>query len=206
MNEGFEPVVSGPGLVRKFFRAWQRDSHMGLLARLRKVIAVIVELRTARRMLRACTRVDAGARVRGRVILSNRGSMHIGKDFTVHGYFLPVEMNTGPHAKITIGVGVYVNFGTVISAMEAITIGDFVRIGQHSIIADSEWMGDVTHPGDVSPIEIGNRVWLAARVTLRPGVRIGDGSVVMSGSIVESDITAGVIAGGIPARVIRPLG
>jgi acetyltransferase-like isoleucine patch superfamily enzyme len=52
-------------------------------------------------------------------------------------------------------------------------------------------------------VEIGDGVWLAARVTVLPGSRIGAGAVIAAGSVVAGDIPAGNVAGGIPARILR---
>jgi acetyltransferase-like isoleucine patch superfamily enzyme len=35
------------------------------------------------------------------------------------------------------------------------------------------------------------------------GVTIGDGSIIAAGAVVTSDIPASVIAGGVPAKVIK---
>jgi len=81
-------------------------------------------------------------------------------------------------------------------------------IGQHCIVADTEFP-DIPITDEMRrplPIEIGDDVWLAARVTVRPGVKIGKGAIVVAGSIVESDIPPGVVAGGIPARPISRVG
>ena len=40
---------------------------------------------------------------------------------------------------------------------------------------------------------------------INPGVTIGDGTVIGSGSVVTRDIPAGVIAAGNPCRVLRPV-
>src|SRR6185503_13016311 len=53
------------------------------------------------------------------------------------------------------------------------------------------------------PITIEDDVWLAGRVSVLRGSRIGRGSVITAGSVVSGEIPAGVIAGGVPARVIR---
>lgn len=56
-----------------------------------------------------------------------------------------------------------------------------------------------TKHGDVV---IEEYVWVASRVTILPGVRIGRGSVIASGSVVTKDVPAMSIVGGVPAKVI----
>jgi maltose O-acetyltransferase len=48
-------------------------------------------------------------------------------------------------------------------------------------------------------------VWIGNRVTILKGVRIGYGSIVAAGSVVTRSIPPMSIAGGVPAKVIRPL-
>lgn len=50
-------------------------------------------------------------------------------------------------------------------------------------------------------VEIGDNVWFGARVTVIPGVTIGEGAIIQGGSTVTSDIPKGAIAGGHPAEV-----
>ncbi|PCE62606.1 hypothetical protein B7P33_18410 [Sediminicola luteus] len=52
-------------------------------------------------------------------------------------------------------------------------------------------------------IEIGNDVWIGARVTILDGVKIGDGAIIASGSLVNRDIEPYTIVGGIPAKEIK---
>ena len=72
--------------------------------------------------------------------------------------------------------------------------------------------GHAVHPAQRSegiqtsaPITLGDNVWLGANVTVC-GVTIGDGSVIGAGSVVTRDVPAGVIAAGVPCRVIREAG
>ncbi len=50
---------------------------------------------------------------------------------------------------------------------------------------------------------VGNDVWTGYRVTIMPGVRIGHGAIVASGSVVVDDVPDYAVVGGNPARVIR---
>jgi hypothetical protein len=81
-------------------------------------------------------------------------------------------------------------------------------IGPHCIVSDVDIPDALQEQTGLSPkpVEIGERVWLAARVTVRPGVRIGAGAVVAAGSIVERDIPPNVMAIGIPARPLPKWG
>ncbi|AMV31482.1 Streptogramin A acetyltransferase [Pirellula sp. SH-Sr6A] len=61
--------------------------------------------------------------------------------------------------------------------------------------------GDMPYKGDTV---VGNDVWLGYDALIMPGVKIGDGSIVASRSVVVSDVPPYSIVGGNPARVIRP--
>jgi FkbH-like protein len=179
-----------------------RGSNLSRLTR--RIINKAKDTANAIWSLRGCNSVGLGARVKGRVRIENRGSITIGKRFNLSGRWIPVEILTGRAGQVEIGHEVWINFGTVISARSRITIGDRSQIGQHCIICDSDFP-DMSAPTAVLPsgsIEIGENVWIAGRVTVRPGVKIGSGAVIVSGSIVESDVPPNVIAGGIPARVL----
>jgi HAD superfamily phosphatase (TIGR01681 family) len=191
------------GWIRK---AFSRDAG-SLGQRFRKGITRIVGVANAQWSLWRCTSVGSGAHVRGRMRLENRGSVVIGKRFSVVSRWVPTELLSGERGRIEIGDAVWINFGVVIAANERVKIGDRVMIGQHCIVSDTDFpdvpAGEVSPPGRA--IEIGDDVWLAGRVTVRPGVRIGPGSIIIAGSIVAKDIPAYVVAGGIPARPLRKL-
>jgi acetyltransferase-like isoleucine patch superfamily enzyme len=50
---------------------------------------------------------------------------------------------------------------------------------------------------------IGQRAWIAANVTILPGVNIGENAVIGAGSLVNHDIPSNCVAVGVPARVIK---
>jgi len=59
---------------------------------------------------------------------------------------------------------------------------------------------DLPHKGDTV---IGNDVWVGYESVIMPGVKIGDGAIIASKSVVVSDVPAYNIFGGNPARCIR---
>lgn len=56
---------------------------------------------------------------------------------------------------------------------------------------------------DFKPVTIGNDVWIGARVTILPGVKIGNGCIIGAGSVVTKDLPNFAIGGGNPARVLK---
>lgn len=115
-------------------------------------------------------------------------------------------------AKIRIGDRVGIS-GASIVARKKITIGDDVLIGASVKIADNDF-----HPIDhvartvndeseikVSPVEIGNGVWIGANSMVLKGVRIGDGAVVGAGSVVTRDVRPRTLVAGCPAKEIRDI-
>jgi acetyltransferase-like isoleucine patch superfamily enzyme len=56
---------------------------------------------------------------------------------------------------------------------------------------------------EYKPVEIGNDVWIGARVIILDGVTIGHGAVVAANSVVTKDVPCYAIAGGIPAKIIK---
>ncbi|MGH3072193.1 MAG: acyltransferase [Gaiellaceae bacterium] len=89
-----------------------------------------------------------------------------------------------------------------------ITIGKNCRFGPEVFVTASDYgmlpdQGIAEQPRNEADIVIGDDVWLGARVFVGAGVTIGNGSVVSANSVVTRDLPPGVIAVGIPARVVR---
>lgn len=50
---------------------------------------------------------------------------------------------------------------------------------------------------------IGNDVWIGYNATIMPGVTIGDGAIIATGSVVTKDVEPYTIVGGNPAKEIK---
>ncbi|KJY26019.1 CatB-related O-acetyltransferase [Streptomyces sp. NRRL S-495] len=66
--------------------------------------------------------------------------------------------------------------------------------------ASFDLLTDLPNRGDTV---VGNDVWFGNGVTVMPGVRIGHGAIVATGSVVTADVPDYAVVGGNPARVIR---
>jgi len=110
-------------------------------------------------------------------------------------------------SQIFLGNDVFVAYGCWFMAGEKIRIGDEVMIGPYCVVSSSEHtrQGRSFRYGvqKSAPIVIGDGSWLAAHITVTAGVTIGSGALVAAGAVVSCDVPDNVMAGGVPARVIR---
>jgi acetyltransferase-like isoleucine patch superfamily enzyme len=169
--------------------------------------AWLISRMNARLWLRACNAVGAGTRTFRRPHIENHGRILIGQRVRINSTWSPVELVTGLGGVLEIDDGVFINYGTLVSARARVHIGANVMVGNYSIIADTEipGIGDPPNGPPIEPraVEIGEGAWLAARVTVLPGTSIGARAVVAAGSVVAGDIPPGAVVGGIPARPLR---
>lgn len=103
-----------------------------------------------------------------------------------------------------------VNYNCVFLDTSPIRIGRSVLIGPGVVLACA---GHPIHSEQrcssaletSEPITIEDGVWIGANSTVCGGVTIGEGSVIGAGSVVTSDIPKGVIAAGVPCKVLREI-
>lgn len=118
------------------------------------------------------------------------------------------KVKFGSGRRITIGENSGIGVNASLSG--TITIGKNVMMGPDVIMITQNHNFHridipMTEQGeqDEKPIQIGDNVWLGARVIILPGVNVGDWAVVGAGSVVTNDVPSWAVVGGNPARIIR---
>jgi acetyltransferase-like isoleucine patch superfamily enzyme len=96
--------------------------------------------------------------------------------------------------KTDIGAFSYIN------ALNGVKIGDFVQIGSHCSIYSVSTIDN--KKGEVL-LKKGCRI--GSHSVIMPGVTIGEGSIIGAFSFVNTDIPEGVLAYGVPAKIMRTL-
>ena len=126
--------------------------------------------------------------------------LQINGDFRFHtGCYITVNEK----AKLEIGSG-YLNNSSEINCFKSIKIGNNVAISQNVHIRDSDNHIINGKTENVSkPIVIGNHVWIGLGATILKGVTIGDGAIIAAGAVVNKDVPAKSIVGGVPAKIIK---
>jgi maltose O-acetyltransferase len=147
------------------------------------------------------TRPDAVAE---RYELLRHALRHVGEDVVVRPPFFC------EYGAVSIGDRTFVNVDAVMLDVVPITIGAACQIATRVQLLTA------THPIDpeprrigweyAEPITIADNVWLGGGVIVCPGVTIGEDTVVGAGAVVTRDLPAGVVAAGVPARVMREIG
>ena len=102
--------------------------------------------------------------------------------------------------KFTLGYKTDIGAFSYINAKNGVIIEDFVQIGSHCSIYSVSTI-DNKH-GEVR-LKKGCRI--GTHSVIMPGVTVGEGSVIGAFSFVNADIKDGVLAYGVPAKIIRTL-
>ena len=97
-----------------------------------------------------------------------------------------------------IGINYYVNIRDKVVLEDNVALG-----GSHGQLwTHSTWAEEMDWHGinKIAPVYIEKNSWIASGSTILPGIRIGQGSVIGTKSLVNKDVPAGTLAYGIPAK------
>ncbi len=111
-------------------------------------------------------------------------------------FFDPVNVHIG-HNSI-IGNDAFLD------GRHGLYIGNNVNIsGEVRIFTVEHDIEDPYFSGTGNPVFIEDWTYIGTRVTILPGVKIGEGAVVASGAVVTKDVDPWTMVGGVPAKFIK---
>lgn len=109
-------------------------------------------------------------------------------------------------ARLVVGPDALLN-GCHVSAKTEVVIGRRSMLGPGTRLFDADQHDlDAERPERREPVHIGECVWVAGDCTILRGSRIGDHSVVGSGSLVHGEVPPHTLAYGRPARMRGSIG
>lgn len=105
--------------------------------------------------------------------------------------------------RISIGNHTNINKKCLLDGRGGLTIGNNVDIAQEvNIWTEEHDYNDPLYSPLCKSVVIEDYVWIASRATILPGITIGRGAVIASGSIVTKNVSPLCIVAGVPAKVI----
>lgn len=96
-----------------------------------------------------------------------------------------------------------INKGVYLDGRGGVKIGSNVSISPNvKIITASHDVNNRDFKLVLKPVVIEDKVWICTSAIILPGVRVGEGAVVATGSIVTKDVLPYTVVGGNPAKII----
>lgn len=110
---------------------------------------------------------------------------------------------------LIIGDNVGISQNCFIQVRGLVQIGSNVMLGPGiSIFSENHGTSDLNTPMiNQAEIRIGvkieNNVWVGANSTILDGVIVGEGAIVAAGSLVNKNVPAFAVVGGVPSKIIK---
>lgn len=127
-------------------------------------------------------------------------------------YYLASDIKfIGDYSLLYMAKGSEIRDGSFLLIKNKIKIGENSTIAyQSTLLTSANPNGPLNNLSKVydkvcKPIIIGDNTWVGARVTILPGVTIGNYCVVAAGSVVNRDVPDYTVVAGVPARKVKEL-
>ena len=106
--------------------------------------------------------------------------------------------------KLSVGNNTVINFGCYLDNRRGITIGNNVGIAHNTkIYTLGHDLNDPQFKTKGAEVTIKDNVFIFSNALIMLGITIGEGAIVLAGSVVTKDVEPWAIVGGNPAKKIR---
>ncbi|SFS01617.1 acyltransferase [Yoonia litorea] len=145
--------------------------------------------------------VGRGTRFQRDVSFRNAAQVRIGTGCLIcQGVNASSEIGPG---HLMIGNGVQINRDVHLDMTGGLSIADDALISEGVLIYTHDHGRDPRSEPRLRPLRVGSGVWIGARAIILPSCHsIGAGALVGAGAVVTSDVPAGAVVVGNPARVV----
>ena len=104
---------------------------------------------------------------------------------------------------VHLGKNVFANHGLTVMSVGTITLEDGVMLGPEVALLTVNHEPKNIRTIMTKEIRIRKNAWIGARVSILPGVTIGENAIVGTGSIVTKDVPDNAVVVGNPARIVK---
>jgi acetyltransferase-like isoleucine patch superfamily enzyme len=155
-------------------------------------------------------RVFSDVKIKG----SRNCKIRIGTSVNISSFSI-IEVSKSSLLTVSqISIGNNCGFGefAYINGVGGVKIGNDVIVGQYFSVHPQNHSLALNHsdlfrllPTTEKGINVGNNVWIGAKVTLLDGTKIGNNTIVAAGSVVFGEFPDNVLIAGVPAKIKRKL-
>lgn len=154
-------------------------------------------------------KIALGKRVQiGSLTLIGTGELQLGDDTRISRFVIVTAGQHNHHSRLVTGKRVAIFPFCWIDTTREVFMDDDAGIGGGTyIFTHGSWQPIIDgFPVGFGPVRIERNVWLPWRIFILPNVTIGEHSTIGAGAVINKNVPAYSLAGGVPAKVIRSNG
>lgn len=154
-------------------------------------------------------KITLGKRVQvGSLTLIGTGELQLGDDTRISRFVIVTAGQHNPQSRLVTGKRVAIFPFCWIDTTREVFMDDDAGIGGGTyIFTHGSWQPVIDgFPVAFGPVRIEKNVWLPWRIFILPNVTIGAHATIGAGAVINKDVPAYSLAGGVPAKVIRANG